>query len=332
MSIPITTLSPSEISYIQTSLADPIQPIRSDSRGLFDSREIQISYGIFPHANGSAKLKFGNTEIIAGIKLEVVDSKLKSSEKYPGNESWRCKVEVDITPQSFPSASPNSLSSLSTYLSSIIQSNFVENLKPFEIIKNQKYFQPNLHLTLLSFDGNLLNGLILSSRLAFSDLKLPKIKVISWTGEENIQDGIIGKGDLSGIKAAISQKKGGNKNKNKLLTKGSEDWDLDLSGSDNGLTYMKNRKNLPVVVTLNLVPNSDNIFIDATAQEESACPSKIHLFFNSTTTEEEEEIKLSGIRLEGGQSIDKSRIGGLLEKGFEIAKDMITEMNNSLPQ
>ncbi|WVW79537.1 hypothetical protein I302_101506 [Kwoniella bestiolae CBS 10118] len=320
MSLPVPTLSPSETSYIISSLSDPVQPTRSDSRTLLDSRSIDVSYGIFPHANGSSRVSIGGTEVVAGIKLEVVDS-------LEQQKGWRGKVEVDITPQAFPSAQPNNLSTTSAYLSSILQSHFIPSIAPLPIIPNQKYFQPHLHLTLISSDGNVLSALVLAARSAFSDLRLPKIKIISWVGEngetEGEGEGVIGKGDLSGIKAAIKSKSKRGRN----ITKGGEDWDLDLSED---LVYMEGREGLPVLITLNLVPNSPNIFLDATAQEESACPSKLHLFFSSSL--KEQQLKICGIRLEGGQSIDSSRIKGLIDEGARIAGELIQGVNGNLPQ
>lgn len=60
----------------------------------------------------------------------------------------------------------------------------------------------------------------------------------------NIAEGEL---DTSGIKGAIRAGKGGKK----VNTKG-EEWDLDLDVGD-GAEYMADRKQLPVVVTLNLV-------------------------------------------------------------------------------
>jgi exosome complex component RRP42 len=47
------------------------------------------------------------------------------------------------------------------------------------------------------------------------------------------------------------------------------------------------------------------IFFDATAQEESACPDKVHLFFTGSG-------KVCGIRTEGSDALDVSRIRPLL--------------------
>jgi exosome complex component RRP42 len=84
----MTTLSPAERSYITTGLASST-PTREDGRGLLVPRALGVSYGDAPAANGSARVQIGNTEVVAGIKLEVVDCA-------PGTDRWRAKVEVDV--------------------------------------------------------------------------------------------------------------------------------------------------------------------------------------------------------------------------------------------
>lgn len=93
MSVPVPTLSPAESSYIVTSLAHPSNPTRTDARPLFASRPIQISYGVFPQANGSAQVKLGGTEVVSGVKLEAIDI---VGQQIQGQEKWRTKVEVDV--------------------------------------------------------------------------------------------------------------------------------------------------------------------------------------------------------------------------------------------
>ncbi|KAK8844164.1 hypothetical protein IAR55_006958 [Kwoniella newhampshirensis] len=297
MSVPTPSLSPSETNYIITSL-----------------------YGVFPQANGSARVNVGGTEVVAGVRLEVVDS----SEEEGG---WRGKVEVDVTPQAFPTISTQNLSSISTHLSAILSSHFIPSLPPLPILPNRKYFQPNLHLTLLSSSGSIPSTLVLASRAAFADLKIPKTKIISWTGDADGE----GQGDLSGIKAAIAGgAKGKGKGKGKYVARGGEDWDLDLEDG-NGVEYMKGREGLPVLVTLNLVPNSPNIFIDATPQEESACPTRLQLFFSSTSPGPT-KLKLCGMRLEGPEGLDQGRIKGLLVEGEKVAGELIKEVNSTLPR
>ncbi|MEM4339806.1 MAG: hypothetical protein QXE03_06290, partial [Candidatus Nitrosocaldus sp.] len=44
---------------------------RLDGRGLKDHRELRIDVGLIKKANGSALVSLGNTQVIAGIKVEV---------------------------------------------------------------------------------------------------------------------------------------------------------------------------------------------------------------------------------------------------------------------
>lgn len=48
------------------------------------------------------------------------------------------------------------------------------------------------------------------------------------------------------------------------------------------------------------------MFIDATPEEETACPDRIHLFFKPSG-------KICGIRTEGPEGLEQSRLRPLLE-------------------
>jgi exosome complex component RRP42 len=90
-----TSISPSERSYIITGLLHSTKPTRIDSRSLLQPRNISISYGDAPQANGSARVVIaGGTEVIAGIRLEVGD--ISAEGKGKGKEGWRGVVEVDV--------------------------------------------------------------------------------------------------------------------------------------------------------------------------------------------------------------------------------------------
>lgn len=54
------------------------------------------------------------------------------------------------------------------------------------------------------------------------------------------------------------------------------------------------------------VPGSQAVFLDATLQEEAACPDKLHVFVNKSG-------RLCGVRMEGTASLPADRIRPLLE-------------------
>jgi len=68
---PTTLLSPSELSYLHTSLA-LTPPIRPDARSPTSFRPLIAERDLLPSANGSARLCFADgTEAICGVKGEV---------------------------------------------------------------------------------------------------------------------------------------------------------------------------------------------------------------------------------------------------------------------
>lgn len=82
MAPPPTLLSPSELSYLHTSLS-LTPPIRPDARSPTSFCPLVAETDLLPFANGSARLCFADgTEAIVGVKAEI--------EKAPGvgNERW----------------------------------------------------------------------------------------------------------------------------------------------------------------------------------------------------------------------------------------------------
>src|SRR5687768_3316746 len=69
---------------------------RLDGRNLEDTRDLQIEVDIIKKADGSAKVKLGNSEVIAGIKVET-------GEPFEGLEN---KGALIVTAEVLPIASP----------------------------------------------------------------------------------------------------------------------------------------------------------------------------------------------------------------------------------
>lgn len=183
-------------------------------------------------------------------------------------------------------------------------------------ITSTKYFTPTLHLTVLSADGNVCSALVIAARAAFSDLRVPVTKNVGVESTE--AEAAMGQ-DLAGIKGAIAAGKGG-KGRAKARARGGDDWDID------GTTdTLKERENLPVPVTLNLVPDSSAVFIDATPREEAACSSRIHALFRP-------DGRICGLRTEGDKGIDVARIRPLLEVSSHRPCELTTGREECGPQ
>src|SRR3989344_3705345 len=70
---------------------------REDGRGFEDLREIRIENNVSKNAEGSAKVFFGDTEVVAGIKLEV-------GEPYPDSPD---EGTIIVSAEMLPLANPD---------------------------------------------------------------------------------------------------------------------------------------------------------------------------------------------------------------------------------
>ena len=150
---------------------------------------------------------------------------------------------------------------------------------------------------MLSSDGGLTSALVLAARAAFADLQVP---VTKYVGTEATEAESAAGGDLAGIKGAIAAGKGG-RGKAKARARGGDDWDIEGTTAE-----MDGREELPVPVTLHLIPGSPATFVDATPREEEACPGKIYTLWRPNG-------RICGVRVEGDQGVDAARIRPLLE-------------------
>jgi exosome complex component RRP42 len=201
------------------------------------------------------------------------------------------------TPQAFPTATSKTLETLSAGYASFLSDYFLPCIPPLPITAT-KFFVPTLHLAVLSADGGLIFALVVAARAAFSDLAVPVTKNVGTEATE--ADTAAGDGDLAGIKGAIAAGKHG-KGKAKARARGADDWDIDGTTTD-----LPDREDLPVPVTLYLIPGSESVFVDATPREEEACPARIHVLFRPSG-------RICGVRMEGDKGVETGRIRPLLE-------------------
>lgn len=61
--------SQAEVDYCTQSIQ---AGLRLDGRGLTDFRPIELQIGVIAQANGSARLRLGDTDVIVGVKVSLV--------------------------------------------------------------------------------------------------------------------------------------------------------------------------------------------------------------------------------------------------------------------
>jgi len=147
-----------------------------DKRPLTSYRSIEIIYGVAPKAEGSALVRLGNTQVLAGIKLEV-------GQPYPDapNEG-AIIVNAEYIPVASPSFEPGPPDENAIELARVIDRSLRESkaipLDKLCIVPGKKAWIIWLDIYVLDYDGNLIDASMLASIAALSNTYIPYFEVI----------------------------------------------------------------------------------------------------------------------------------------------------------
>ncbi|MFA4953126.1 MAG: exosome complex protein Rrp42 [Candidatus Pacearchaeota archaeon] len=145
---------------------------RFDGRKFDEFRKLEIETGISKNAEGSARVKLGNTEVIVGIKMDV-------SEPYPDSKD---KGNLMVTSELLPLSSPRFESGPPKFPAIemgrlidrfIRESKFIE-LDKLCIEEGKKVWTVFIDIYSINDDGNLLDAAGIGAMMALKDAKIPK--------------------------------------------------------------------------------------------------------------------------------------------------------------
>ncbi len=157
------------------------QEKRRDKRKLNEFRKIEFETGMISKAEGSALVKLGNTQVIAGVKLSV-------GEPFPDtpNEGILI-VNAEFSPIAHPSFEPGppgeDAIELARVVDRIIREGKVIDMKKLVIEKGKKVWMVFIDLEIVNNDGNLIDAAVIASMLALKNSKILKLE------DENIVRG-----------------------------------------------------------------------------------------------------------------------------------------------
>lgn len=145
---------------------------REDGRKLFDYRDIVIETGAIERANGSARVKIGNTEVLVGVKLDV-------GTPFPDSpESGVLMVNAELLPLASPHFEFGPPSKTAVELSRVIDRGIREShaidLDKLCIVPKEKVWMIFVDIYPLNDDGNLLDAGALGAIAALKTALLPK--------------------------------------------------------------------------------------------------------------------------------------------------------------
>ena len=144
---------------------------RIDGRGLFDSRDIEIKFGVSNKAEGSVSVKIGKTEVVAGIKMSV-------GTPYTDHEKeGSMTTSLELLPLSSPNFEYGQPSIEAVETARIIdrgvrESRFID-FEKLCIVEGEKVWNIFVDMATINDDGNLIDAGALAAVLALLTARFP---------------------------------------------------------------------------------------------------------------------------------------------------------------
>jgi exosome complex component RRP42 len=284
-----------------TKLAE--QGKRVDGRTFDQYRPIEIETNIVKQAEGSARVKFGNTQVVVGIKMGI-------GEPFPDTPD--CGV-LSTAAEFVPLASPDFESGppredaieLARVVDRGVRESEVVDIKKLVMIPGEKVWLVFIDIHILDYDGNLFDAASLGALAALMTTKIPILRLLGPGGLE--------KGDLEAWYNT---------------TKIQDIFDLySMPGFDefiasNDKEMLKDMKDVPLPMTeppisCTAIKINDYVMFDASLDEETIADVRL-----TVATDHKGDLRAMQKGLSGSFSREEIQkvINGALVNGQEIRK------------
>lgn len=145
---------------------------RLDGRALTDYRQIEVETGIAKTAEGSARVRIGQTEVVAGVKLIITTP-------FPDTpDVGSIMVNAEFLPLSSPEFESGPPGVDSIELARVIDRGIRESkgidIKELCITKGEKCWTVSIDVCTINAGGNLLDAAALASIIAIKDARFPE--------------------------------------------------------------------------------------------------------------------------------------------------------------
>lgn len=213
-------------------VAQAVSGKRLDGRKLDDFRKIEIEKDLIPNAEGSCRIRMGNTDIIAGVKMAVGTP---FSDK-PAEGIFISNAELSpMAAARFEAGRPGEDAiELARVVDRGIRESKAIDVEKLCIAKGEKVWIVNLDCQIMNHDGNLVDACALASAIALANTQLPeydpetetiniekkagklplKLKPVAVTaykiGNKLVLDPTLEEEDVSTVKLTVTTKDDGN--------------------------------------------------------------------------------------------------------------------------
>ncbi len=148
---------------------------RLDGRGLLESRPLLIETGCIEKANGSARIKLGKTDVIAGVKIQT-------GLPFPDTPNQGLLiVSAEILPVAASWAEPGppgeDVIELARVVDRGVRESKIIDLKDLCLVEGSKVLALFIDISVLNADGNLFDASSYAAIAALLTTKIPEYKV-----------------------------------------------------------------------------------------------------------------------------------------------------------
>jgi len=148
--------------------------IRADGRKFDEIRKIEIEYNISKNAEGSARCRLGETEVLAGVKLEIGVPYTDSPDE------GSIVVNAELGPISNPDFVSGPPGQEATEIARLVDRGLREShavdFKKLCITKGEKCWIYLIDIYTINDSGNLIDAAYYASLAALKEIKMPKVK------------------------------------------------------------------------------------------------------------------------------------------------------------
>ncbi|MDI6819291.1 MAG: exosome complex protein Rrp42 [Candidatus Hodarchaeaceae archaeon] len=150
---------------------------RVDGRALDQCRDVSVETGLIKSAQGSALVKLGSTQVLAGVKLERV-------EPFPDTPpSGVLMVNAELLPLASPTFEPGPPDENAIELARVVDRGIRESgaidIDKLGITPGEEVWAVFIDIHVLDHDGNLIDASALAAIAALWSIKTPKVE--GWT-------------------------------------------------------------------------------------------------------------------------------------------------------
>jgi len=166
-------LSPGEIAYIEEGVD---LDLRTDGRKRLDFRDFTVEMGVISQANGSARVRLDETDVLVGVKVDLGTPKTTSP------KAGHVVVDVQCGSTSSAELESREADELNLELARVLRRNLNNksaiDLEKLCVIEGKQCWIIYVDVLVVYNNGNLYDTMGIATKAALYDTRIPKIEVV----------------------------------------------------------------------------------------------------------------------------------------------------------